>query len=112
FKEDCPDLRNTKVIDIIDELHSFGVDVIIHDPVADRNEAKSHYGLDFCKWEDLKELDALLIAVPHKEFRSKPVSEFTGMLTSNGCLIDVKSMLDIEQTKALCSKGGVSYWRL
>ena len=112
FKEDCPDLRNTRVIDIIEELYSYGVNVLVHDPIADKTEAKSYYGVDFCDREQLKALDALIIAVPHKEYRSAPVSEFTGMLSSSGCLIDVKSMLDIDQATAVCNDCGVSFWRL
>jgi UDP-N-acetyl-D-mannosaminuronate dehydrogenase len=63
FKEDCPDLRNSKVVDVIDELKTYGVNVWVHDPVADAGEAQGHYGIDLFAMEDMKDLDALVLAV-------------------------------------------------
>lgn len=108
FKEDCPDLRNTRVIDIIQELNSYGVDVRIHEPIADANEALDYYGVQLSSWEDLTDLCALIIAVPHKEYKQKSLSDFKALLVENGSLIDVKSILDLNQAKA----SGLNYWRL
>jgi UDP-N-acetyl-D-galactosamine dehydrogenase len=102
FKEDCPDLRNTKVIDIINELKSYGVDVMVHDTIADSKEALSFYNVEFVEWDDLKDLSALILAVPHKEYKEKQLSDFTSKLLKGGSIIDVKSMFDvteIEKTK-------------
>lgn len=108
FKEDCPDLRNTRVIDIINEFDSYGVRVLVHDAMADAKEAAGYYAVDLSPWEALHDLDALVIAVPHARYRQKSVSEFTRMLKPGGCLIDVKSMLDISQV----SNENVRFWRL
>ena len=108
FKEDCPDLRNTRVVDIIDELNSYGCDVLVHDPLADPAEAKEYYGVDLCGWDELRELGAVILAVPHKAYKDIPVNELAGMLDGNSCLIDVKSILDVDEV----AKTGVSFWRL
>ncbi|MBU0972553.1 MAG: nucleotide sugar dehydrogenase [Proteobacteria bacterium] len=108
FKEDCPDLRNTRVVDIIRELESYGVDVMVHDPMADPLEAKKYYGVDLCDWEDLKDLGALILAVPHAGYRQMEIRAFVEKLAENGCLIDVKSMLDADGVK----ETGVLFWRL
>ncbi|MBU0465668.1 MAG: nucleotide sugar dehydrogenase, partial [Proteobacteria bacterium] len=108
FKEDCPDLRNTRVVDIIEELHSYGTKVLVHDAISDPEEALSYYDINLCKWEDLKDLSALILAVPHKEYLGKSLSEFKDMLLPNGCLIDVKSIFDPEEAK----EEGINFWRL
>lgn len=108
FKENCPDLRNSKVIDIIDELKSYGLDVEVHDPRVDPADAKRVYGLTLCSWESLRGLGALVLAVPHKELMAKSVAELAGTLVPNGCLVDVKSVLDTEAVK----KSGCNFWRL
>ncbi len=108
FKEDCPDLRNTRVVDIINELESYGVEVLVHEPMADPKEAVAYYNVRLCSWEELDNLGALIIAVPHKEYRLKSLPEFTRTLEADGCLIDVKSMVDIDEVK----KNNVNFWRL
>jgi len=108
FKEDCPDLRNTRVVDIIAELESYGCDVMVHDSMADPGEAKKYYGVDLCSWEDLNNLGAIILAVPHGAYREKNVEELVATLAKGGCLIDVKSLLDIDAVK----KSGVPFWRL
>ncbi len=108
FKEDCPDLRNTRVVDIIAELESYGCDVLVHDPMADSGEAKKYYGVDLCSWEDLKNLGAIILAVPHGAYREKSVADMVSTLGDGGCLIDVKSMLDMDAVK----ETGVPFWRL
>ena len=107
FKEDCPDLRNSKVVDIISELQEYGVEPMVFDPVADRSEAEAYIGKAMTPLDEFTDLDALIIAVPHETFRDRPVSDYIGMITPKGCLIDVKSMLDPAQIPE-----GTSFWRL
>ncbi len=108
FKEDCPDLRNSRVVDIIKELHDYGIETIIHDPAVQPEDAKAHVGITLTPAEDFKNLAALIIAVPHKEFRDQPIDYFTKTLTQNGCLIDVKSMLGV----ASIEDKNINFWRL
>ncbi len=108
FKEDCPDLRNTRVVDIIEELESYGCDVLVHDPMADAAEARQYYGVDLKSWEDLEDLGALILAVPHAWYKEQPLEAFTGKLNEKGCLVDVKCMLDVDAVEA----SGVRFWRL
>ncbi|MCP4312406.1 MAG: nucleotide sugar dehydrogenase [Bacteroidetes bacterium] len=97
FKEDCPDLRNTKVVDIINELHEYGIEPMVFDPVADRSQAEACIGRKMTDLGEFRDLGALIIAVPHKQFSNMLVSDFVGMLSEEGCLLDVKSMLDEDQ---------------
>ncbi len=94
FKEDCPDLRNSKVIDVIRELEDFGCEVTIHDPIADPGEAKHEYGVTLTQWQSLPDnVDAIMVAVAHAEFRDKPSSILLGSLRLGGVVVDVKSCL-------------------
>ena len=68
FKEDCPDVRNSKVIDIIDELKEYGVNVLVTDPIANEKEVKKEYGIELTNYEDIKDMDAIIVAVAHKEY--------------------------------------------
>jgi UDP-N-acetyl-D-galactosamine dehydrogenase len=108
FKEDCPDLRNSRVVDIVSELASYGFEVLVHDPLAEPEEALRHYGIGLRAWEELDDLGALIIAVGHKAYREKPVRDYAGKLAPGGCLIDVKSILDPDDAK----KMGIRFWRL
>ncbi len=108
FKEDCPDLRNTRVIDIISELKDYGADVLVHDPMADAAEARAYYDVELQPWEKMTDLGALIIAVPHRQYKEMSVPDFTACLNNKGCLIDVKSMLDMDAVK----KTGINFWRL
>lgn len=108
FKEDCPDLRNSRVIDVIRELESYGAKVVVHDPVADAQEALHEYGVDLVEWEQLPKAAAIVAAVNHKEYKALPVSAFVSKLERGGSITDVKSMLDREQF----AEAGVSIWRL
>lgn len=108
FKEDCPDLRNTRVVDIIDELNDYGCDVLVHDPMADPAEAKEYYGVTLSPWEDLSDLAALILAVPHAWYKEKGAQEFAGRLSKSGCLVDVKAMLDPDDAQST----GAGFWRL
>jgi UDP-N-acetyl-D-galactosamine dehydrogenase len=109
FKENVPDLRNSKVPDIIHELREYGIDVIVHDPLAEANEAVHEYGIQLADWKQLKDLDCLILAVAHRAFLDKPVSQLLSPLRNpkSGVLVDVKSVLDPQSLPA-----SLSYWRL
>jgi len=108
FKENCPDLRNSKVANVIEELAEFGVDVHIHDPLAEAEEARHEYGLELQTWEELPRAEAVIVAVSHSEFLAMPLSELLTKVVENGCFIDVKSKYD----QAALQKAGLSVWRL
>lgn len=108
FKENCGDLRNSKVIDIINELKTYGIEVLVHEPIGDADEAKHEYGVSLTGWDKLPQADAIVAAVAHKEFLARPLSDFLGKLKQGGAFIDVKSAYD---TKAL-RDAGLTVWRL
>jgi len=109
FKENCPDLRNTKVVDIIEELKSYGVKVVVHDSMADPVEADRYYGIQLCEWDKFENLDAIILAVPHKQYKEITPENFVKMLCKNGCIVDVKSVLDADALKRV---GIRRFWRL
>ena len=108
FKEDCTDLRNSRVIDVIRELESYGARVIVHEPVADRDEARHEYGVELVAWEQLPRAAAIVAAVAHRQFKERPLADFADKLQANGVLTDVKSMFNEESLAA----HGISVWRL
>jgi UDP-N-acetyl-D-glucosamine/UDP-N-acetyl-D-galactosamine dehydrogenase len=108
FKEDCPDIRNTKVIDVIHELKSYGLQVHVSDPVADSAEALHEYDLKLEDWDDLPRADALVVAVAHKQFLARPITDFYAKVAANGCFVDVKSRFDMP----VLQKAGLTVWRL
>lgn len=108
FKENCPDLRNSKVADVISELRNYGVEVHIHDPLADPEEAYREYGVKLEHWESLPRANAIIVAVSHTETMRRPLVDFQAKVIENGCFIDVKSKFD---EKAL-RNAGLSVWRL
>ena len=109
FKENCPDLRNSKVADLVKELHSFGCDVSVHDPLALSPEAEHEYGIRLTPWEQLPEAaDALVAAVSHKEYLAMSLAELTASLKPGGVFTDVKSAYDPTAIRA----AGFKLWRL
>ena len=108
FKEDVPDLRNSKVIDVIKELESFGIVVYVHDPLAEHEEARQEYGVELMAWEDLPKADAIVMAVAHQKFLNRPVSDYLSKVHENGCFIDVKAQFDKDELQA----AGLTVWRL
>jgi UDP-N-acetyl-D-galactosamine dehydrogenase len=108
FKENCPDLRNSKVAELIDELKSYGVELHIHDPVADAEEALHEYDVELESWESLPRAEVIIAAVSHQEFIEKSISDFQSKVIEKGCFIDVKSQFDQEAL----NKIGLSVWRL
>jgi UDP-N-acetyl-D-galactosamine dehydrogenase len=108
FKEDCPDLRNSRVIDVIRELESYGAHVIVHDPVADVAEAHHEYNVDLVAWDALPKAAAIVVAVNHKQYKNFSVTELVSKLEEGGVITDVKSTLDLEAF----TKAGIAVWRL
>ena len=106
FKEDCPDTRNTRVIDIVRELREYGIEPVVADPVADAAEAARLYGVKPVELADVRGMDAVVVAVAHREFRELDVEALFG----NGprVLLDVKGILD----RTACEVAGCDYWRL
>ena len=94
FKENVPDLRNSRVPDIVSELKQFGIEPLVHDPLANTSEAQEEYGITLQTWEQLTELDALIIAVNHKTYLEMSHYKLLASLRPDGILIDVKSVLD------------------
>lgn len=111
FKEDCPDIRNTKVIDIIDELREYGIDPMVYDPVADESEIGQFYGLNSSRPEDMVDLDAVLVAVGHEALMSIPCAEWLERFSGRSeapVFFDVKGIYPKDEFEA----AGVDYWRL
>jgi len=108
FKENCPDIRNTKVVDVIRELQSYGVRVHVHDPVAADDEARHEYGIPLTKWEDLPRSAAIVYAVAHREFSQRPIEDYLSKLAPKGVVIDVKGQV----SAADYAPHGSGVWRL
>jgi UDP-N-acetyl-D-galactosamine dehydrogenase len=109
FKEDVPDLRNTKVIDIISELKDYGVDVLINDPLADGGEARQYYAVELQPLDAMKDADAVILAVMHKEYKEFGLAGISGLCNgSNALIIDVKGCFSPQEAQKL----GIAYWRL
>jgi UDP-N-acetyl-D-glucosamine/UDP-N-acetyl-D-galactosamine dehydrogenase len=108
FKENVPDIRNTRVIDVVQELKSYGIDVHVHDPVSDASEALHEYGLELEPWEALPRAEAMVLAVAHREFLTRPLEDYLAKVVERGCFIDVKSQMDI----AALQRAGLTVWRL
>lgn len=124
FKEDCPDTRNSKVIDIVNELEEYGIIPLISDPIAERLEVKEEYGLELLNFNQLSNLDALVLAVPHKSYKNLSIEELDKLFGDNNevfeevaattnensekVIIDVKGVLSRKEVE---SKGYL-YWRL
>ncbi len=108
FKENCPDLRNSKVIDVVRELGSFGCEVLIHDPLADAEEAANEYGVTLTEWDALPLADAMVLAVSHKEFLEVGVAGLATKLKPGAGVIDVKSVLDPRAV----AEAALTLWRL
>lgn len=109
FKENCPDLRNSKVADVIRHLKAYGLDVIVHDPVACSEEAESEYGIKLTPWENLpKNASALVAAVAHQQYLDIPLENILSLLKPNGVFSDIKSSYDPK----VIEQAGYAVWRL
>lgn len=132
FKENCPDVRNTKVVDLIKELEEYGVEVKVVDPVADKEDLWNEYRINSSNIEEIRGMDVIIFAVPHEEFKDIKLEKIKNMfgapqcidpavlsevaatselnsLVNNECvLIDIKGMFNRKETEKL----GFNYWRL
>lgn len=108
FKENCPDLRNSKVCDMIHELESYGVQIHVHDPVADAEEAYEIYGIHMASWEQLPRAEAIISAVSHQALIERPLADYRDKVIDGGCFIDIKSQFDPQVLRA----AGLHVWRL
>jgi UDP-N-acetyl-D-galactosamine dehydrogenase len=109
FKEDVPDLRNTRAVDIVDELKEYGVQVLVHDPLADAAEAKRYYGLELSPIDALQGVDAVVIAVMHKAYTAMGIEGIAGLcVDGNPIIVDVKNALGYTNIRSK----GIIYWSL
>jgi UDP-N-acetyl-D-galactosamine dehydrogenase len=105
FKEDCPDVRNSKVADVIEELSAFGCQVSVHDPIANSDEVRRELHVELSAWDDLpSKADAIVLAVAHREYSERPVTDLLKRLEPSGVLVDVKGA--VPQTERQ------NYWSL
>ncbi|QTA83279.1 UDP-N-acetyl-D-mannosamine dehydrogenase [Desulfonema limicola] len=109
FKEDVPDLRNTKVIDIISELEDYGINVLVHDPLADPEEARKYYNIELQPMENMLDLDAVILAVIHKKYKDMGLLNISRLCPAGSSLVvDIKSAFSPEDAEKL----NIKYWRL
>lgn len=108
FKEDCPDLRNSKVEDILAELKEYQCNVIVHDPMADSEEAMDEYGVKLTQWDDIKDATAVILAVAHNHYKQLQPSDIESIMADNSVIMDVKCTLD----RDAFTKGKADIWRL
>ncbi|MBN1684177.1 MAG: nucleotide sugar dehydrogenase [Gammaproteobacteria bacterium] len=108
FKENCPDLRNTRVVDIYQELKDYAIDVFVHDALADPEEAKGEYHIDLLKWDQIPQVDALIIAVAHDDYLNMNLQDYVKKLRKPRLIIDVKSILDRDNAR----ENDIHLWRL
>ncbi len=111
FKENCPDTRNTKVIDIYKELGEYGITPIVVDPQADADEAARLYGITFNSLEDVRDMDAVIMAVAHEDFKDYKPEDISGFFSAEHktkVFLDIKGIYDMNDYKA----PEFDYWRL
>ncbi|RZB31754.1 MAG: UDP-N-acetyl-D-galactosamine dehydrogenase [Desulfobacteraceae bacterium Eth-SRB1] len=109
FKEDVPDMRNTKVVDVIDELRDYGIEVFVHDPLADAEEANKYYGVELKSMDRLAGVDAVILAVSHKLYKELGFSGIAGLCQNKiPIVIDLKAVFSYSEAE----KMNVRYWRL
>ena len=108
FKENCADIRNTKVNDIVVDLNSYGIAVIVHDPIAPTKAVADEYGIHLWDWSDLPRCHAIVLAVDHDEYRTLTMGDLARMVVPGGVIIDVKSRFSAFDAAA----NGLHYWCL
>jgi UDP-N-acetyl-D-galactosamine dehydrogenase len=108
FKENCPDLRNSKVIDVIRELDSYGVNVIVHDPIAEPGEAMHEYDVKLIPWDNLPQSQVIVAAVAHQAYKDITLPELLAKLQPNGIFMDIKCQYEAAELEA----HGIKAWRL
>ena len=109
FKENCPDTRNTRIIDIVNELREYGINPVISDPEADADEAKRLYGIEFVEMNTIKDMDAIILAVAHTGFKELTMDTLDKMYSKGQkVMLDLKGLLYRKDYE----KAGYNYWRL
>lgn len=108
FKEDCRDIRNSQVVSLVSELRTYGLEVYVHDPMANPDEVRSEYGLGLVSWDELPVGDGVIMAVPHSQLINRPVQDYLNLLRPNGVFVDVKSEFDPGPFEG----AGITFWRL
>jgi len=110
FKENCPDTRNTRVIDIVNELREFGIDPIVCDPIADPEETYREYGIKLTPMSEIKKMDALIVSVSHQEYKVTSIERWDEFFddVKEKVLVDVKGIFN----RRMMEENGYSYWRL
>lgn len=107
FKENVPDLRNSRVPDIVAELSEFGIRALVHDPLADATEAREEYGIELSNWSELNDLDAIILAVSHSEYLERGLDGLLSLAREGGAFVDVKSAFHPDSVQPRCR-----YWSL
>jgi UDP-N-acetyl-D-galactosamine dehydrogenase len=108
FKENCSDIRNSKVADLVRELQDYDCDILIHDPIASAEEAKDEYGLMLTPWDNLPQADAIVAAVSHQQYLKMPLNDLLAKLKPTGVFVDVKSVYPERRIR----EQGIQVWRL
>ena len=109
FKEDCPDVRNTKIVDIINYLKKYDINVLVYDPVADKDETYRSYNVELVDYDEVNNVDAIVIAVAHNEFRKLSLDDLEQKyIDKRKALIDLKGIYNKEEVE----KKGIRYWSL
>ena len=108
FKEDCPDLRNSRVIDIIQELEGYGIKVQVHDPLADEEESRLEYGVSLIPFDQLSPASAVIVAVAHQDYRRMTADQLLTLTQGNPVVLDVKGIYDRKAMEG----AGIRLWRL
>jgi UDP-N-acetyl-D-galactosamine dehydrogenase len=108
FKENCPDIRNSKVAELVRELQDYGCEVLVHDPIADPAEAQQEYGIVLTPWEGLPQADALIAAVSHRQYQNMPLDDLQSKLQPTGVFVDVKSAYPPQAMTEI----GLRVWRM
>ena len=108
FKENCVDLRNSKVADLVYELQEYGCEVIVHDPIASTEDARHEHGIDLVTWDELPQAEALVAAVAHRDYLDQSIDNLLNKLQPGGVFIDVKSAYSLNASTQL----NYVVWRL
>jgi UDP-N-acetyl-D-galactosamine dehydrogenase len=115
FKENIPDIRNTKVVDIITELAGYGIEVLVHDPLAIPEEVQNHYQLNLTPLRDIADLDAVIVAVAHDEYLKLGIEKISGLCkTTPSVVIDIKGLFKTGKNLggADMEERSIQYWSL
>jgi UDP-N-acetyl-D-galactosamine dehydrogenase len=108
FKENCIDTRNSKVFDIINGIRAHGIDLLIHDPIADEKQTFKNHQITLRHFSEIKNVQALIIAVSHRFYKELTLQELSEKITPGGIIIDVKGILDKNEAKKI----GIHVWSL